>query len=359
MEVLSVMVLCQLGPDTAAAAAHTAVYRTLDACLYHIFGKVTEPMQHQLPWGVGASFNLLFWSAAILKQLQPNTQIYYDHSPSPYQCSSNKTVEAVLQPRNNIIKTSHPPLECVKWGFLASVGFSYGFLSRGLKSIITETLRQDQKPITNLQQALERHLVLNDMLQSMCPIVDDWWHLTPQLQQRADAIKQRLQSTERPVIAIHARGGDKTKELGKYIDPDTHKYPMAEGMRRLIVTHPGIQASAPSCLILSDDYGYAQSVKAMAQDILKCREFVMRIPDDQDAAYEIKSFQHMPQKDRCEATKEYLIDIELMGWATFLISNHRANADTIAAFLRKCRFYHDMSTIVPGTGASTYTFWAG
>eukprot|EP00878_Enallax_costatus_P025447 GHUV01027225.1.p1 GENE.GHUV01027225.1~~GHUV01027225.1.p1 ORF type:complete len:300 (+),score=43.47 GHUV01027225.1:981-1880(+) len=296
-------------------------------------------------------------ATAIMKQLRPSMQIYYDHSESPYQCSGSKSVESFLQPANRVILTSQPPDKCDTWDWKSLVPIGRGLLSSKLDSIISENGLQDHKPITSFQQGLRRHLLLDDMFQSVCPIIDDWWHLTSDLQQQADAIKREAQSTERPVVAIHARGGDKIRELGKYIDPETNKYPMERGMRRLIATHPSIQVSPPTCLILSDDYQYAQTVKAMAQDILKCQHFIMRVPNDPTASYEIKVFRHMPEQIRCEAAKEYLIDIELMSWATYLIANHRANADSIAAFLRKCRFYHDMSTIVPGTGASAFTFW--
>lgn len=308
--------------------------------------------------GLGSSFNMVLWAAAILKQQRPDITLYYDHTKSPYQCSSAKTLEAVLRPGNRLLKTSEPPSDCVPQRFVRHAVATEELLMKSLGGLITETVHVDQPPITSFQQSVERRLLLDAMFQAICPIVMDFWHLAPELEARANVVKRQLQSKQRPVIAIHARGGDKKKELRKYVDPDTHQYPMLEGMQRLAATHPGIRLSGPVCLIFGDDNNYAQQVREMAETELNCSEIILRVPKADKHGYDKQEFKQLTQNLRCQATGDYLVDIELMGWSTLLVANHRANADTTATFLRKCKYFYDYSSTIPGTGAPHFTLWA-
>lgn len=299
----------------------------------------------------------MLWTSAILRQQRPHIAIYYDHSPSSYQCSANRSIRTILRPKGELIRIGQPPEGCVTWKFLDYVLSTQHFLMEELNGMISESLRKTHMSISSPKQGLQQHMLRDAMFEALCPVVMGWWHLLPDVQAQADALKRQLQSRHEPVIAIHARGGDKVTELGQYRDPITQQYPMADGMRRLLATHPGINGSAPSCIIFSDDYQYARVVRTMAEDIIKCGHVIMRAPTKEGVAYHARAFHHEPQQVRCEATKAYLLDIELMGWATYLVANHRANADTIATFLRKCKFHREFSTVFPGTGAPRFTLW--
>lgn len=308
--------------------------------------------------GLAAGYLIMLWTTTILRQQQPNISVFYDHSPSPYQCSVNKSIAAIMQPANHIIRTTTPPQHCARWPFGRQMHYVEDILMGAMGGLITETLHHKPVSITGSQLNLQRQLLLDAAHQALCPAVNDWWGLTPRAQIRVEALKRQLQSRQRPVIAVHARGGDKAAELGEYVDPETGQYPMMEGLLRLSASHPGIHRSSPTCLIIGDDHKYAQSVRTMVQDTLNCGEVVMRVPREINASHDQRSFNAQPLAMRCLATEEYLIDIELMAWSNFLIANHRACADTIATFLRTCTFHHDFSSVLPGTGSPRFTLWA-
>lgn len=308
-------------------------------------------------WGIASSFNNLLMGATILQQLKPGTQIYYDHLPSYYQCSEDKSISAFLAPGSAYIKASPAPQECYIMDFHRLLEVVQHYLSDKWKpSLIWESYQIQMPDQVTAEQRLQRRLLLNSVFQALCPVVSDWWRLSPEIQDSIDRIKSQLQGRT-PVIAIHARGGDKASELGTYMDSRTKQYPMEKGMQRLVALHPAIQQPAPTCIILGDDYTYGQVVKGWAQNILGCKKLLMRTPSAVGAAYNYNKFKRSPLEQRCADTKRYVEDIELMAWADFLIGNHRANGDTLAVYVRKCKYFHDYFTAVPGTGAAFFNLW--
>jgi hypothetical protein len=252
---------------------------------------------------------------------------------------------------------------------------------------------------------MQHTLLLDAALDALCPYVEDFFRLAPALQKKADSIKSQLAGLA-PVVTLHARGGDKESELGIFRDEDGY-YPMAPGMEALLAQHPGLRAVPPACIVLGDDADYARAVARQARSILRCSRMLVRAPRKAGAAHDTEQFNNKPLAARCAEAKSYLVrlgralvnvmggviltihgaacatpvsesaalllllfccsasaavllhqvDIDLLAWSTFTVANHRANADTLAMYVRKCRYHRDYRSAVPGAGGTHLNFW--
>ena len=65
-------------------------------------------------WGLGSSFNFIWWITTLVKAVRPETAVHYNHAPSPYQCFENRSLEAFMtQAANGFLRPGPPtPAAC-------------------------------------------------------------------------------------------------------------------------------------------------------------------------------------------------------------------------------------------------------
>lgn len=74
----------------------------------------------------------------------------------------------------------------------------------------------------------------------------------------------------------------------------------------------------------------------------------MRAPEQGNHIQE--DFNVQPVAARCAATRDILVDFELMGWGSHMVGNPWSNADSVALLLRKCVHAQDDASFVDGSG---------
>jgi len=283
-----------------------------------------------------------------------------------YQCFENRSITAFFEPGKECLRTDSAPPGCVAVGvydswsmdaFTKEFGEALFFgHSSGVRS------RHDaSSSSTNSSRALEymsHNLAHEASVEERCHTLRCWWNLTPELQAlvtqaRADiSALSGQRHRRRPMVAIQARGGDKAAEevlAGDVLDPKTHQYAMGYGMKRLKLAHPGLEG--PTCIIVGDaDGSYVSSLIHQANDILNCSSVVVRTGGKgpwglvghqglrpnatAGRGHHQSSFNGLPLEQRCNATKQFIVDLEVMGWADFLVSNEKSNVAEVAYLLR-------------------------
>jgi hypothetical protein len=74
-------------------------------------------------WGLGSQFNNMFLYLSVLIHFDPQPQLYYDHSTSPYQCPGyNGSLAPFLRPSEDLLKIFSPPRDCRKFRFMHGGG---------------------------------------------------------------------------------------------------------------------------------------------------------------------------------------------------------------------------------------------
>ena len=69
------------------------------------------------------------------------------------------------------------------------------------------------------------------------------------------------------------------------------------------------------------------------------------------------SFNRMTLESRCAATNRFLLDLEVLGWADFMIVNEKSNVAETAYYIRRCKYYHARETAISGETGADITLW--
>ncbi|KAG2491843.1 hypothetical protein HYH03_009799 [Edaphochlamys debaryana] len=298
----------------------------------------------------------------------PNITLYLDWSMSPYACHD----------RND---TSHDPMSDFFLPELLPPGVESAFgkgdlADRGCYDLIHKrsglTNRAYNKPLRkfvhNVSQS-EHHprwlAVKRALLQAVCPAaVGLWRSLHPSLQAEADAVLHSL--PDEPFVALHVRGGDKIAEYAGRGARTNSDHSLLGGMVALATRHPS--ARGRTCVVMGDDPVLAEVVIAHATRVLKCKAFHLRLPPLQQATpqanetnvtvgHEQRRFNSAPIEQRCNATRSFITDLNIMAAAPYFVGNTVSNVVSMAFWLRGCVHHHDLDTLFDGDGYTDWPHW--
>lgn len=90
----------------------------------------------------------------------------------------------------------------------------------------------------------------------------------------------------------------------------------------------------------------------VAEEVLGCAasagEVVIRTGSMSSSGHDQTRFEAMPLQERCNATKAFFLDAELLGWADFAVMNDLSNAAEVAYFVRRCKYRRPPSSSING-----------
>lgn len=304
------------------------------------------------PYGLGSNLLSVWWATTFLKHVQPSTTFYYTNIGSYYQCWANSSAAAFFVPGGGALRVDAPPANCSSVRRHIPVEVTRYYLR-------VKNAAASAGPDADLGRAgigssrVQSPIMLETAVRARCSIVEDFWKLTPELQIQVDKAREDL-AADHPIIAMHARGGDKTvRELWGVVLESGH-YPMAPGMRVLAGRHPHLVQNA-TCVVVGDDAALSQMMADWANRIFNCGRLVMRGP--QQGGHTQNSFNSMSLEDRCKATQRLLVDLEVMAFAHFFIGNQKSNLDALVQAIRRCKYYHAEDSMIAGTGAREFGIW--
>ena len=268
-----------------------------------------------------------------------------------------------MQPSEECVRRGSPPTGCKRLDFNTGAWWRPALTKDFwmLASRVSEDRGDRQSLHTAFRTSMgnssaefmSHNLAHEAIVEARCQIVRSWWNLTPELlgqvaQARSDINSLSRQHQRRnPIIAIQARGGDKRSEAGAHVlDPKTLQYAMEHGLKRLIKTHPGLEGA--TCIVVGDgDMSYTATLIGQARSILNCSSVIAReggkgpwvlmpeaLPPLGGRGHIQGQFNSMSLEERCSATKQFMVDLEVMGWADYLVTNEKSNVAEVAYLLR-------------------------
>ncbi|KAG2491846.1 hypothetical protein HYH03_009802 [Edaphochlamys debaryana] len=312
--------------------------------------------------GLGSMLNNWFMRIGLLRLEAPDAEIYLDWSHTHYTCQeeddlSRDPIQDFFQP------TLFPP-------WLKSAAGAGDLAAKGCIGIdhhdAAHTNRAYNKPLckyaanaTSTERGPRWLAVKRALLQAVCPaVVGLWRSLHPSLQAEADAVIESL--PEEPFVALHVRGGDKIKEYdgrGQRLETD---HSLLGGMVALATRHPS--ARGRTCVVMGDDPVLAELVIAHASKILRCKSFHLRLPPRKKKTAEPvghvqADFNAAPVEQRCNATRSFITDLNIMAAAPYFVGNTVSNVVSMAFWLRGCVHHHDLDTLFDGDGYTDWWLW--
>lgn len=299
-------------------------------------------------YGFGSVMNFFWWASALIAQKYPTSRIYYNHSPSFYQCLENSSISPFFHPDESFFPLFSAPINnCINLGISDAVDITRMFLLSEFANKETDSNRAGIYEAPLMNEMLEKSLI-----QAKCQIVNRFWRLDSSIAEAVELFRVAL--FNQTVIAIHARGGDKYNELFGQVDE--HKYyRISNGMVNLISKFPN--AENATCIIFSDDQNLGMHALALSQQYLKCNISISRFPQDSINGHNQDNFNAQPLSTRCNATKSLIVDIELMAFSTYFIGNPLSNLDNTVMGVRQCLYLQEENTAFDGSGRRKFGIW--
>ena len=161
----------------------------------------------------------------------------------------------------------------------------------------------------------------------MCEAIRSVWKPSPELQELMEYEQARLEAYPHPLIAVQLRGGDKIAPNGNgnYGElPPGYIYDIEKGIERLNI-------SGGTCVLMGDDSTLAErAVRALDGQCHVINRVLPHHKHDQEA------FNAGTEHDRCQSTKQVLVDINIMLIANLTIGLGVSNVIRIASLLQRC-----------------------
>ena len=331
----------------AEAFKHRAIFNA-----YYLHANTTCVILDATTWGLGSSMNGNFWLITLAQAIYPGLSLYYNHATSPYQCSTNGSLDAFMIPASNgVFKVGDPPPGCAHHTYHAgeSEHFRTGIFPGHTLWNDWHITEAGASPALVLRNKLYHQA----SIQAVCQTVQSFWNLSPELSLNISKTQKWLRKDRQLVIAIQARGGDKVIELQGHLDGSRH-YPMEAGMWKLSLN---TELHGATCVIIGDELTYAEAISHAAKLILKCGRIVIRHHGMSRDGHRQAAFNSMPLEERCTATQNYIADLEILAWADYMIVNDRSNVAEVANYIRRCKYHHPRETAISGEAGNIMLPW--
>ncbi|KAG2492743.1 hypothetical protein HYH03_008909 [Edaphochlamys debaryana] len=308
---------------------------------------------------LGATLNTWFAGMALMRLESPGVKFYLDwlgapSAPNPYVCGSSVSAREALR---SLFTPELLPLgvepgrgwhegsaDCLHMDLSMM-----GTLGRKYSGVFRTWVRAEPDAT---ERKLRLRTVRRAMLEATCPVAYGMWRaLRPEVRAESRRIlAAELSSPAEPFVALHVRGGDMTDEDRADAERGSDRS-MGRGMAQLLAEHPG--ARNRTCFILGDDPELADKVRVKAVEVLGCKAVVVRAT----LAHDAESFAARPLEYRCDTAQQVLVDLDIMGQATFFVGAMVSHVAVTAFWLRSCVYRHDMHTLVDADGISDWHMW--
>lgn len=124
--------------------------------------------------------------------------------------------------------------------------------------------------------------------------------------------------------------------MGQFLDPSCHS-----------AIH-SLQHTVNHNILLMMHASLAQTAEEVLGCIASAGEVVIRVGSMSSSGHDQSRFEAEGLQHRCNATKDFILDAELLGWADFVIMNDLSNAAEVAYFVRRCKYRRSPSTSING-----------
>jgi hypothetical protein len=266
-------------------------------------------------WGLGSQLVHLAHAMAHV----PADKLYWDFGPSPYTCC--------------------PTCANNGWGelFAGDDPVSVPGETKEIGQYFAQRTMQFIDPTTRRQVACKRWWTLS--LKSLttqrynastmcprglCPAMARLWRYSPAMQAVVEYELANLALYPQPLVVLQVRGGDK---VGHEVDA----YTLHAGMAALAAdagNHNG------TCVVLGDDDALGRNASALARAALGCHVHYRIHPGH---AHFQNSFTSEPLAERCQRTKQLLVDIQIIAASRAFAGLIVSNVVRIGVLLRACR----------------------
>ncbi|BDA49890.1 hypothetical protein COCOBI_15-0180 [Coccomyxa sp. Obi] len=154
------------------------------------------------------------------------------------------------------------------------------------------------------------------------------WKLKASIQKEVDTALAVLDSYEKPTIAFHVRGGDKSTEdqvLGrKTTKPE-------DLINTFLDNYVGVRGG--TCLLIGDDQAVIAEAENLARTHIGCR-VVRPSKYYRSKGHHQETFNSLALDERCRETKQLIKDLEMMAHADYFVGSSTSGIPNIIATLR-------------------------
>ncbi|CAL8469684.1 g9225 [Coccomyxa elongata] len=154
------------------------------------------------------------------------------------------------------------------------------------------------------------------------------WKLKASMQKEVDAALAILNSYEKPTIAFHVRGGDKSTEdqiMGR-------KTTKPEDLVNTFLDNY-VNVRGGTCVLIGDDQALVAETERLAQTHIGCR-VVRPSRYYRSKGHHQATFNSLPLHERCRETKQLIKDLEMMANADYFVGSSTSGIPTIIFTLR-------------------------
>jgi hypothetical protein len=266
-------------------------------------------------WGLGSQ--LVHLAHAMVHV--PADKLYWDFGPSPYTCCPTCDNNGWSE----LFEGAHPtpvPRDAKEVG-------AY-FAQRTMAFVDPSTRREVRCKrwwTLSLKGLTTKRYNASEMCPgALCAAMARLWRYSPAMQAVLDYELANLALYPPPLVVLQVRGGDK---VGDEVEPYT--------------LHAGIAALAAdagnrngTCVVLGDDDALGRNASALARAALGCHVHYRIHPGH---AHFQGGFAAEPLAERCQRTKQLLVDIEIIAAAKAFAGLIVSNVVRIGVLLRACR----------------------
>jgi hypothetical protein len=254
----------------------------------------------------------------------PPDKLYWDFGPSPYTCCPTCANNGWSELFEGADPVSVP-------GDAKDVGT---YFAQHTMQFIDPTTRREVQckrwwTLSLKSMTTKRYNATAMCPHGLCGAMARLWRYSPAQQAVIDYELANLALYPQPLVVLQVRGGDK---VGHEVDP----YTLDAGIAALAAdagNHNG------TCVVLGDDDALGRNASALARAALGCYVHYRIHPGH---AHFQGSFSSEPLAERCQRTKQLLVDIELIAAARAFAGLIVSNVVRIGVLLRACRHGDDL-----------------